>query len=437
MARLGRRQSFTRVIIGRRTPFDAAPTTQEIPVTEANLRVSPGNVYSDGVGTRQTSGVLDDATYLLMLTEGSWIKFGYVVDAGAGDLVLNLDTSIYNGLTAEWLPQLAVKVDGGPPTLTQLTYSASPVALSLATNLSTGTHPVEIYFRALGGTSPGGGAFGNVDRWETPLFVVKATGLTIDADGSIAAPTLRPNRMWVFGDSYAAGINALLSNNDSANDMKVAYNDARLSWPFAVAEGLDAEVAVTAYGGQGWEDKGIGNQTVSSNKPALYSGTDANQSWNKFAKGKARDLTEFFTGSGDNFVFIESGVNDGDGNLSQAGVEALLGDMRTALGSDVWIACVEHGGSSPNEATIEAGVAAVAHARTKYISVDDFIDAGTPGEFSGDQAFNGSHPNYIGHLVKKAPVIVQQMQAFRDAASGGGSMGVNQGLHGIEAGIAA
>jgi lysophospholipase L1-like esterase len=395
--------------------------SQTVAVTNANLFFSPYNVYSDGGGAMGASNIKGSSTYALMVNTGAYFKFKVTVaGGGAGDVSITLDTSRYNGLTASTCPTIAYSYNGRPFTTQLLAYSASPVTQSLATGLAAGTYTFEVHFKSVGGAALGGSA----DRWETPKYAVHVTGIVIDDTASIPSQTLRTKRMIVFGDSISEADNVLLANNDSANDIANASNDARRGWVPLWAEAFDCEYGIVAYGGQGWNLKGIGNATVGANFPALYHSTDANQSWNKYFKSTSRDLTSPVT---PDYIIVMNGVNDG-GSLTATPITALLNDIRSAVGAVPWIFTFDHGIASSNESTIATGTASAAHFKTRFVDIGFVLTAGetVASEYSGDHAFGGAHPNVAGH----ARIAAMLVKAAQDtiAAIGQAGAAINIGV---------
>lgn len=392
--------------------------TQTIAVTDANVFFSPYNTYSDGAGAMAATNVKSSSTYALKVNTGAYLKFKLTVaGGGAGNVSILLDTTAYNGLTANTCPTISYSYDKRPFTNALLAYSAADVTQALFTGIAAGTHDVEIRFKSVGGAALGSTA----DRWTTPKYAVKVKGIAIDATASVPSQTTRTYRAIFFGDSHSEGDNVLLAEGDSGNDLANASNDAFRTWAAFVAAGMNAEYGLVAYGGQG-VDKGIGFTTASSTNPSLYNSTAANQSWDKYFASTARDITSPVT---PDFIFIKSGYNDS--GLSAANVTSLVDAIRTAVGSTPWIFWVS--GTGSNEANIATGVAAAASpAKTKYISITDLVTEGTASEYSGDASLGSSHPNVLGQALAAAEVI-KSAQAYISAANTVGLEPVGTAMH--------
>lgn len=397
-----------------------AATTQTIGVTNANLFFSPYNTYSDGAGAMAATNVKASSTYALMVNTGAYLKFRVTVaSGGAGYVAITLDTTAYNGLTASTCPTLSYSYNKRPFTHTLLAYSASAVTQVLANGLAAGTYEFEVRFKSVGTTAFGAAA----DRWTTPKYAIKTTGLVIDSTASIPSQTLRPNRLLVFGASYSEGVNVLLPDQNTADDLANAMNNASLSFAALIAVGLDAEYGIVAYGGQGF-DRGTGSTPASASNPSFYNATAANQSWDKYFASTARDFT---SPSAPTAIVVDQGFND-QGALPAANVTAVFDAMRTAVGATTWM--FQKGQNSDDDANIITGVANVAStARTKYIAITDWVTENTPSEYSGDAFNGGSHPNQLGQTLV-AVQLLNEMQEYMSAVAGSAGVLFNAGKSG-------
>lgn len=392
-----------------------AATSQTIAVTNANLFFSPYNWFSDGGGAMASTNIKASSTYAQTNAPGAYLKFKVTVSGGAGSVKLNVDGSILSGLTSSTCPTLSHNYDGRPFTDTLLATATTQV--TLATGLSNGTYAFEVHFKSVGGT-----ALGNANRWDTgsAIYAVKVTGIEIDASASIPSQTLRSERILAYGDSFAEGINMVLANDDEANDTLNVSNDAVQSFVGLVARGFDAEYGLVAYGGIGVVE-GMGNQSVSSTRPAMYSATAANRVWDFYHLSAARDIASPVA---PDYLLIDCSANDS--SLSAASVTAWIDALRTAVGSDTWIFWVWYPvPATANKSTVQTGVAnAASTARTKFIDMTSIFEALTPSIYSGDAAFGGSHPNVRGHAHSAAVYIKEMQDDILAAAASSGSQRV-------------
>ena len=91
------------------------------------------------------------------------------------------------------------------------------------------------------------------DRWENSDQQVKLISVTIDDDATLFAPKLAPKRLLVYADSIGEGYYTI-----SCQDF-LSSNDAYSTWPFTLAQALNAELSLVAWSTQGYTIRGWGN----------------------------------------------------------------------------------------------------------------------------------------------------------------------------------
>ncbi len=167
---------------------------------------------------------------------GAFLKFGV---SGTVNLSLDIDNSTTSGFSSGSMAIVRYSIDGAVFTDVQL--GPSQTSLTLSSGLSTGAHAVEVYFKASSTTNGIGDVAGS--SGVSPTNVLRINGVVIDNGASVAAPTLLPKRMLIFGDSITAGEHV---NTDGSDDATQCYAPM-------IARALDAELGLIGYGGQGWE----------------------------------------------------------------------------------------------------------------------------------------------------------------------------------------
>lgn len=379
---------------------------------------SPYNTDSDGAGALAGNNVKASSTFARWTNAGAYLKFKVTIaGGGAGDVKLMLDTSSLSGLTANTCPLLLWFVDGGQANaetaqVNQPAYSASIVTLTLRTGLAVGTHLIEVFLRAVGSSTAG-------DRWTTPTKALTIKGIDIDTGATMVAPTLRPNRMIVYGASHDEGIDALGTGGAGTQ-----YQDATHSVSLLLAFALNAEYGIVAYSGQGFV-KGIDRVTASTIQPALKNADPAKESWDKYANGRSRLVSGLYSPV-PTYVLINTATNDYQVPLAGADVTPALDAIRTAAGVNAWI-FVNDDIAGSQSAALTAGVAAAAvQTRLRHIIGTPLVDASNgfvsdrQSVYAWDSTTGGSHPNVRGNAKHAAEVIALiQAQLSAVAAAGG------------------
>ena len=373
----------------------AAAATQDIPVTNANLVWDREHTYSDGAGAFSTStGVRASSTKAGRVFPGILFRTQVTVAAGgAGTCSLVLDTTGLNGLTAADCPQLAVLVDGAL-SFYLTAYSATDVVQSLGTLGASATHTVEVWSDSQGPAQP---------FWDaTKVPLVKA--LRIDADASVAAPTVPASVLMWDGDSYSMGLLSAGGTDANANN-SVLNSQARYA-----ARALGYDLSIRGGGGQGYT-RGMGNVVASSTNPGFVTGTSATQSYDKIAAGQ-NNLSGGLLPTAPAVWVIAYGRNDS--GLTSGNVSAAVAACRAIAGSSCKILLLlDHFRS--NATAISAGQAAAADPNCKLLDFGSTLF--TSGTTNIEDSYDGSHPSVVGQ-AKRGAVVAKLIQQ----ALGGGAV---------------
>jgi lysophospholipase L1-like esterase len=163
------------------------------------------------------------------------------------------------GLSLALVPGNSIKVgwtiDDGPCRYAVLTSAVH--SLPLATGLSPGPHSIFFYLSA------------NISgvRWSNNPGV-RILGLALDPEASLSSPVIQPKLLVIYGDSIAEG-------QDLAGT-----SDSFRTFCFAVAQQLNAELALLAFAGQAYT---VGVPFNGTDVPPLYTPShDEQSSWNKY-----------------------------------------------------------------------------------------------------------------------------------------------------------
>ena len=255
----------------------------DIPATDNRIYHTEHNWYTDPAGFLET---INSGAYLKVRFNGSSFR-------------LNLDDS-FNQVNCT----LAWSVDDGPEQSIFMPVTSN--SITIASNLNKDAiHSLYLFVKNQ--LSP--------DCWYNPITRLRIMNVTIDDDATLFAPKLASKRLLVYGDSITEGtnINGMLP--------KQLANDAHLTWAFALALALDAELSVVAFGGQGYTKAGAGNS------PQLWnsSGLSHESAW----KWLSVDHDRTFATCPD-YILNEHGGNDYDQDQNQVYINSLgwLRDMR-------------------------------------------------------------------------------------------------------------
>lgn len=404
----------------RAVSVPATATTQDIAVTNTALYFSPYNTRSDGGGSYQSNNIYGSSTFARWNSPGAYLDVNVTIAGGGAGLVqLLLDTSILNGLTANRAPILQYGYDNRVPSTSQLAYSASTVALTLASGLSAGTYTFFVEFKAIGLNSPGN----RFDPGSTPYNAVEILGLRIDSSASVAAAT-RPSNGYgvVFSDSTNEGA-GLISAGAPSGDVEAVDNDATQTIAFLLRRAFDVDLGNISYGGCGFA-KGINNATASASAPSFWSATAANRFGDQIEASVTR-LVSGVLSPVPTWCVIMLGANDASIPLTSTLVTNAINGIRPLIGTNCWLfVCADPLPDMPFT-ELSTGVAnATQTARTVYLAPTPLHD---PADFpssrwGADSALGGGHYLAEGHAIIGAE-LVRLMTDQMESGTGGGGMG--------------
>ena len=174
-------------------------------------------------------------SFLETANPGAYIK----VDFTGSAIGIALDSPLLSFAYAT----LAWSVDDGPEQDAQLPAPANFV--QLASNLDKSkTHSLYLFVK---------NAQQGQDRWFGPSIRIRIMNFTIDDGSTVIAPKLAPKRLLAYWDSIGEGVQVNGNNGD------LASNDAHVTWAFSLAQAIDTELSLVAWGAQGYTVTGQGN----------------------------------------------------------------------------------------------------------------------------------------------------------------------------------
>lgn len=323
-------------------------------VTNTNIFFSPYNWFSDGGGSLQANNVKGSSTFAWSNNRGAYFRFKATVGA-SGSITLGVDTtSLASVSNPAGCPNLAWSVGGGAEQTVLL--ASGNTSVTLATGLSAGTYEVFVCFKSVFITQDGdiAGCF------TTPNNRVQVTGLTLSTGGTLSAPTLKPKRMAVFGDSITE-TDRLLSLTRSATSQ-----DAKRGYAWLLSEALNAEVGIVGWYGQIW---------------AFFA-----TSWDHQSAANSRLGGGLLLPAPD-YIVINYGENDGNPGPLTTAVNPVLAAIRTAAPSSLIVLNVPFSGKARTNL-------ALATLPSNAILTDLARPEMAPGNLQW--SFDGQHPNFEG-----------------------------------------
>jgi len=202
--------------------------------------------------------------------------------------------------------------------------------IPLGNNLKGSSHSLVLYLK---------NSIQAVDRWlYGPINRLCVLGLVLDTNGYTLPHPLYGKRTMVFWDSIGEGVNDVgTSGGDLVN------NDSTETWGIALAEALDSEVSMVAFGAQGYSVGGNGNTP-----PIFTPGNDASTAWNKFDAVHSRLDQNGHLDPQPDYIFCGHGTNDFLRNANLEGVvisiEGWLSSQRRAAPHSIIFVVIPFGG---------------------------------------------------------------------------------------------
>lgn len=332
--------------------YTASGAVVTVPITDTNIFLSPYNWYSDGAGAMQSNNVKASSTFAWTNMRGAYAKFKATVGA-SGSIKLNVSGASLSALSnSAGAPTLAWSVAGGA-VQTHLMATAD-TQITLASGLGAGTYDVFLWHRSVYVTQDG-------DNWTTPVNRIQITGIELSTGGSLSAPTLKPKRMVVYGDSITEGdINVNGTRSASSQDAIQTYG-------WYLSEILNAEVGIIGFWGKQW---------------SWFSST-----WSSYSSGKSRLIAGTLSPAPD-YVLINYGENDGNPGPVSATVTSDLAAVKTAAPSARIILNIPFSGvARTNLAAATLPIGAIKTDLARYEMLGGNLQ----------WSFDGQHPTAQGH----------------------------------------
>jgi len=318
----------------------------ELLVNDSKLYTSPANWRFSG-------------TDYIEANSGAYVKCKFT----GTSITVNLDPSQYASAASNQTPILLFIIDGVRTSITL----ANNQTTATVSGLSNTVHNVKIILNALY-------VFG--DSWNANA--IRITKITANVGASFQAPTVFAKKAIVDGDSISLAQQAL-----SPGGTATATGSTIDSYAMVLADEIEAEIGIIAYGGLGWESTSAGGV------PRF------DQSWDKYKNGVSRLVSSKFSPIPD-VVFCNHGTN---GAVAAITVQNWLAAVRGTLNTTTQINIVLpfYANRTNVNANITQGV-------NDYITASGdshvFIyDLGTTGEnIVINNSFDAVHPKVAGHL---------------------------------------
>lgn len=297
----------------------------------------------------------DSGTYKECNAAGRYVKAAFTGTSFA----MKVDPSVFGVWTTE--PNVVTYfVDGGPKTDLVLDGGNVQTTYYLASGLASGNHRVEIYVSGVG----------TVDRWASPTDCIRIDGYFIDSGASMLNPARFKAQGILYGDSICEGVKILSNQVNNLGDYWMNEWDS-----LSIVQALGIELGVVAYSGQGYLTTGNG-------------GVDTfNNAWDLYYSGQTRTFTDNL-----DFIFIEHGTNNTGGATTQADVQAMFTNLRTACPSAKIVYLIPFGQFS--KAAIEAAIAAQADPLIYEINLG--TNASGNVSSANNTSYDNLHPNALG-----------------------------------------
>lgn len=348
--------------------FAGAP----LAITADNAAIKYFGFYQSGVGSSSYAQSNNSGNYAL-------VNF-----SGSTRAIINFDVSILSGLIAANYPYVSYRMDGAAWTQAQLTSAVNAVAIPVSSTAT--AHRLEFMLSAIADDT----------KWvqTTPQCALKFTSVTLDTAATVSAPAILPKRGLAYGDSILAN--------------QYQTNDATKAIPYLIRTGMNSEIDVAAFSGQGYggNASGCGANTTFAN------------TWDHYDSTHSRLTTGSYTIPYD-WIYVEHAYNNID---SAAEVQTQWESIRAAFAGPIYVQLGAYDGT--NKAIIQTALTnyRAAHpADAKLIPVD-------LGTFVYSET-SAPHPDINGQLQIANLLIPLQ---FEGASSFGGLYsGLSVSLSGV------
>lgn len=159
---------------------------------------------------------------------------------GTSTVGIVVDGTANNGCPAPAMPVIEYSIDNNPFITVQLTQTGAVYTLPISSGLdATVPHQLQFYFRA---------ADLGESRWTASTAHLRLAGISIDANGALAAYPMRPKKAIAYGDSITEGVGV---DSKFTSWEVLGPNNARATWIGFVCSALNCEYGQIGSGGQG------------------------------------------------------------------------------------------------------------------------------------------------------------------------------------------
>lgn len=304
---------------------------------------SPTNWSMLGAAGSQSAETVWPGSYMRLRFNGTAIN-------------INVSTT---GLSA--YPWVLYQVDNLNPVIARLTAGQTVISI---TGLSSGNHELNVIYQAKDN-------YNQANTWGDTQKLVITSFLPSGGTGVLAAPTARPRRAIIFGDSITAGLAVTAPPGVSST---TGTDAATASYAHHIGIGLNAEFDQAGCGADGWTAGGVGGF------PSLPNG------WNLVKPGVSRSLATH------DYIVVIHGYNDGASDIASSIITNWLTAVRAT--TQAWIfLCVPFSGRQRGAITTGAANYIAANPTETKIHVIDLGSTFYQSAQSGYYTTDGIHPN--------------------------------------------
>lgn len=304
---------------------------------------SPTNWSMLGTAGSQSAETVWPGSYMRLRFNGTAIN-------------INVSTA---GLSA--YPWVLYQVDNLNPVVAKLTAGQTVISI---TGLSSDNHELNVIYQAKDNYS-------QANTWGDSQKLVITSFLVSGGTGILPAPTARPRKAIIYGDSIAAG---LAVTAPPGVPTASGTDAATASYSHHIGIGLNAEFDQAGCAADGWTVGGAGGF------PQLTSG------WNLVKPGVTRNL------AGHDYIIVLHGYNDGSVDIASSVITNWITAVRAT--TQAWIfLCVPFSGRQRNAITTGAANYISANPSESKVQVIDLGATFYQAVQSGYYTTDGIHPN--------------------------------------------
>jgi len=300
---------------------------------------------------------------------GSYMKLRFNGTA----IAINVNTT---GLSA--YPWVLTQVDSGDPTVAKLTAGQTVINI---TGIAAGDHELSVIYQAKDN-------YNQANTWGDAQKLTITSFLPFGGTGLLAAPTARPKKAIIYGDSITAGLAVTAPPGISST---TGTDAATASYANHIGVGLNAEFDQAGCGADGWTIGGVGGF------PSLPSG------WNLKKPGVSRSLASH------DYVVVLHGYNDGATDISASVITNWITAVRATTTAWIFI-CVPFSGRQRGAITTGIANYIAANPSEEKVKAIDLGSTFYQATQSGYYTTDNIHPNswqsgrlaaaYLGGIVQ-------------------------------------